>query len=267
MALAVCSSIQISYDDTGPVSTRTPVVFLHAHSLGRSMWDHQKQAIRSTHRVVTYDLRGHGSSEKPKTGYSREEEISDLAGLLDVIKAQKAHLVGLSRGGSIALGFAAAHPERTASVVAMGAGFDYPRHIPELADQILQTMATLRAEGLRAAREYWSSIPLFAPARENEELASALEQMILAYTGTHWLDPSPPQDPSLADAAPSITAPALILVGERDLPGFHAWADELAEKIPAAEKKVIAGAGHLVSLEAPEEATAAISEFLAKNPA
>ena len=91
--------------------------------------------------------------------------------------------------------------------------------------------------------------------------------MILAYTGTHWLDPTPPQDPSLADAAPSITAPALILVGERDLPGFHACADELAEKIPGAEKKVIAGSGHLVSLEAPEEVTAVITEFLSNNPA
>ena len=264
MAQAVCNGIQISYDDTDPSPSKTPVVFLHGHGLNRSMWDHQKQALRGSFRVVACDLRGHGRSEKPKTGYGRDQEVADLAALLGVLRARRAHLVGLSRGAAVALGFAAAHPEKTASVVAMGPGYDYGRLMPEFADQRLQTMATLRAEGLRAAREYWMSLPIFAPLRERPDAAAKVDQIMLSYTGAHWLDPTPPQDGSLAEIAPKIAARTLIMVGEKDLPGFQACAEELAKKIPGAEKMVVPGAGHLVCLEAPEVVTQAISAFLSK---
>lgn len=267
MALAVCNSIQIYYEDTAMGSNQIPVVFIHGFTLNNTMWNPQKQALRGTHRVVTYDLRGHGRSEKPVTGYGRDEEVKDLMDLLQVIKAPKAHLVGLSRGGGVAIAAAAQHPGKVASLVAFDAGYDFGRFMPEFADQRLQTMATLRAEGLKAARDYWLSLPLFAPARENEEVAAGLDSILLSYTGTHWLDDSQPNDDSLADLASSITARTLIVVGDRDLPGFQACADELAEKIPGAEKKVVAGAGHMVSMEAAEETNALLLDFLSKPAA
>jgi len=262
LAQAVCNGIQISYEDTEPGSSKTPVVLIHGHGLNRSMWDQQKQALRGSRRVVTVDLRGHGRSEKPKTGYAREAEVADLKALFDIIRVRKIHLVGLSRGAGVALAFAAAHPGMVESVVALGAGHDYARHMPDFADQRLQTMATLRAEGLRAAKDYWSALPIFAPANEDEDLALRLDDILITYTGAHWLDPDPPHDPSLADIAGTIQARTLLVVGERDLPGFHACADELTEKIPGARKKVIPGAGHLLGLEAAEAVTATIEEFL-----
>lgn len=265
MPQAVCNDIQIAFDDTEFGSSKIPVVFLHAHGMNRSMWDPQRQALRASHRIITYDLRGHGGSEKPSTGYGREEEIKDLESLLDVAKTPKAHLVGLSRGACIALGFAAAHPERTASVIAMGAGFDLDRHLPDFAEQRIQTVAMLRGEGLRAAKEYWVSLPIFAPALENEEVASKIDQIMLSYTGTHWIDENPPRDSSLADVASGISARALIVVGERDLAGFLACADELVEKIPGSRKEVVREAGHLISLEAPDETTAIIDAFLSDS--
>lgn len=265
MALAVCNGIQISYDDTDPNTSKTPAIFLHGHGLNRSMWDVQKQALRGSMRVVTVDLRGHGRSEKPKTGYSRDEEVKDLEGLLGVLRARRVHLVGLSRGAGIALAFAAAHPERTASVAALGAGTDLARLMPEFADQRLQTMATLRAEGLRAAKEYWMSLPIFAPLRENAEALAKVEQMMLTYTGAHWLDPQPPKDGSLLALAPKIGARTLIAVGERDLQGFRASAEEIAAKVPGAERMTVPGAGHLVSLEAPEAMTQVLTAFLGRG--
>ncbi|MDA1001373.1 MAG: alpha/beta fold hydrolase [bacterium] len=264
MALAVCNSIQIYYEDLGAGSSRIPVVFIHGFTLNNTMWSPQKQALRGTHRVVSYDLRGHGRSEKPATGYSRDEEVKDLMDLLNVIRAPKAHLVGLSRGGGIAIQAAAQHPEKVASLVAFDAGYDFARFMPEFLDQRLQTMATLRAEGLKAARDYWLSLPLFSPARENEDLAAQLDSILLTYTGTHWLDEGPSNDASLADMASSITARTLIVVGDRDLPGFQACADELAGKIPGAEKRVVAGAGHMTSMEAAEETNEMLLGFFSK---
>lgn len=265
VAQAVCNGVQISYDDNGLKTPRPPIVFLHAHGLNRSMWDRQKLALRGEYRVVTYDLRGHGRSEKPPTGYGRDIEVADLAALLEHVRIARAHLVGLSRGAGVALAFAAAHPEKTASIIAMGAGYDFPRFMPDFADQRLQTMATLRAEGLRAAKDYWSELPIFAPLAENEDAADWAEEMLLTYTGAHWLDQNPPQDASLAGAASRIAAPALLLVGEKDLSGFHACAEELASKIEGAERMVVPGVGHLMAIEDTERVTGLVSAFLAKQ--
>ena len=221
MTQAVCNGIQISFDDTEIGSTKTPLVFIHGHGVNRSMWDQQKQALRASHRIITYDLRGHGRSEKPVTGYAREEEVKDLKELLDVSKVSKAHLIGLSRGAGIALGFAATHPDRVASIISMGAGYDMARISPEFAEQNVQTVATIKAEGLRAAKAYRQGLPIFASAMAKEDVAERLDQLTLSYTGAHWLDENPPQDPSLAEMVSAITAPALILVGDQDLPGFQ----------------------------------------------
>ncbi len=267
MPQAVCNGIQISFDDTEFGSNKTPLVFLHGHGFNRSMWDYQKQVLRGSHRIITYDLRGHGRSEKPATGYGLEEEIKDLKDLLAVEKAPKAHLIGLSRGARIALAFAAAHPNSAASVISMGAGYDIARVAPEFAEQNAQTVATIRSEGLRAAKAYRQELPIFAPAMEKEDVAARMDQLTLSYTGAHWLDENPPEDVSLADIVSSITAPTLIMVGERDLPGFQTCADELAEKIPEAEKRVVPDVGHMMNLEAPDSMTETIAAFVAKASA
>lgn len=267
MSQAVCNGIQISFDDTEFGSTKIPLVFLHGHGFDRSMWDFQKQALRGPHRIITYDLRGHGRSEKPVTGYGLEEEIKDLKDLLDVSKTPKAHLIGLSRGGRIALGFAATHPDRVASIITMGAGYDMARHAPEFAEQNAQIVATLKSEGLRAAKTYRMGMPFFASAMAKEDVAARMDQLTLSYTGPHWLDENPPEDPSLVDMVSAITAPALIMVGDQDLSGFQACAKELSEKIPGAEEQVVPGVGHMMNLEAPETITETITAFLAKASA
>lgn len=264
MPQAVCNGIQISYDDTEFGSSKRPLVFLHGHGFDRSMWDYQRQALRGSNRIITYDLRGHGRSEKPATGYGLEDEIKDLGDLLDVVKAPKAHLIGLSRGGRVALGFAATHPGRVASIITMGAGYDMVRHAPDFAEQNAQIVATLKAEGLRAAKAYRMGLPIFAPAVAKEEVSVRMDHLTLSYTGAHWLDENPPTDPSLVDMVSAITAPALIMVGDQDLPGFQACADELAEKIPGAEKRIVPGVGHMMNLEAPEIITEAVGSFVAK---
>ncbi|MGH8884006.1 MAG: alpha/beta fold hydrolase [Egibacteraceae bacterium] len=68
--------------------------------------------------VIAYDLRGHGRSERPPTGYRLADSVADLAGLLDALApAGPVHLVGNSYGGTVAFSYAVAHPEQVASVV------------------------------------------------------------------------------------------------------------------------------------------------------
>jgi pimeloyl-ACP methyl ester carboxylesterase len=97
----------------------TPVVLIHGGQMDRRMWDPQFELFAKSFRVVRYDVRGYGRSATASLPYS---DVDDLAALLDDLKIPKAHLVGLSLGGRIAIDFAVVHPERVASLVAVAPG-------------------------------------------------------------------------------------------------------------------------------------------------
>jgi pimeloyl-ACP methyl ester carboxylesterase len=91
--------------------------------------------------------------------------------------------------------------------------------------------------------------------------------MVADYPGQHWLgvDPHLPDDPPPIQALEQITAPALVVVGEHDVPGFLAMSDTLARCLPAAEHVLVPDAGHMVSMERPELVNAVIGGFLRRN--
>ena len=135
----------IAYDVRGAGPT---VVLLHGGILDRRMWDYEAGAWSSRFRVVRYDLRGHGRSADIGAPYSASD---DLAAVLDAVGAPRAHLVGLSKGGSVALDFALTHPNRVDRLVLAGAfpsGAQITERLPGI-DSLI--MATRRGEFDRAA--------------------------------------------------------------------------------------------------------------------
>src|SRR5579884_790829 len=99
------NGIDIYYEDTG--GEGAPVVLIHGHSVDLRMWPAQVLALREAgYRVVRYDVRGHGRSSVPNEGYTWPVYAEDLRALLDTLDIGKAHLVGFSMGGGIALQFA-----------------------------------------------------------------------------------------------------------------------------------------------------------------
>src|SRR5262249_28597395 len=96
-----------------------PVVLIHGGQLDRRMWDDQFQVFAKEVRVIRYDVRGFGKSPAATKPYS---DIDDLHQLLKFLNIKKAHLVGLSLGGRIAIDFTLEHPEMAASLTAVGPG-------------------------------------------------------------------------------------------------------------------------------------------------
>src|SRR5207249_2360372 len=103
-------------------------------------------------------------------------------------------------------------------------------------------------------------------ATENPAVDAKLRQIVGDYSGWHWLnhDPERGMNPQTIDRLGEITAPTLVVLGERDLPDFHHVARILIEKVPGARQVTLAGAGHLANMEAPREFNAMVLEFLAK---
>jgi pimeloyl-ACP methyl ester carboxylesterase len=271
MPFATTGDILTHYEDEspGPPSARsdTPVVLIHGHSADLRLWEPQVPALLGAgYRVVRYDVRGHGRTSVLPTGYSWEHYLADLRALLDHLRVERAHLAGISMGGAIALQLALEEPGRVASLALLDSALPGFAYSPQFEDDIERLRSAVRAEGPRAALErHWLTHPIFEGVRRRPERFAALRRMVLDYPAADYLDEAeyaPPGRPAI-ERLHEVRAPALVVVGERDLSDFLIIADILAENLPRARKLVVPDAGHLPGLERPEEVNPALLSFLA----
>lgn len=241
-----------------------PVIFLHGFGLDSAMWDPQWQAFAHRYRVIRYDLRGYGRSSLPEGPYSH---IDDLAALVDVLGVKPAHMIGLSMGGRIALRAVERDPALVRSLTLVDTALDGHAW----SDDWLLRWRRMREASKRgddaAARGLWWQHPLFDPVRERAAAAALMQTMIARYSGWHWRH----QDPDTGNSAPAprmpaMSVPALIVVGERDLPDFQLIAQRVAAEMPKAVLHRIAHTGHMANMEAPVEFNELVLQHLARNP-
>lgn len=255
---APTNGIQTYYEDVGQGE---PVVFIHGFSLDHRMWQGQMEFAKQ-YRVVRYDVRGHGRSaaEPPWTA---GDQVADLLALLDYLKIQRAHLVGLSMGGGIAVNFALAHPDRVNRLVLVAAVIEGYMFAPEFIQRSFALLEIYQTKGIESFREAWLNEPIFDAIRRSPEKFAAVETILQDFPGKTLTNPySPPTENTPLTRLGEIGVPTLVVVGELDIADMRAIANLAAEGIPGARKKVIEDAGHLLNLEQPAEFNAALEAFL-----
>ncbi|MFQ6019963.1 MAG: alpha/beta fold hydrolase [Dehalococcoidia bacterium] len=279
MPHAYTNGIVTFYEDTRPRQVgdaAPPVLLIHGHSTDLRLWDYQVPALlKARFRVVRYDVRGHGRSLIPPSGYTWEEYAADLGDLLDRINVDRpvteslsidaVHLVGASMGGGIALQYALDHPQRVLSLTLIDSALPGFSYSPEFTAQVEALVEAVRSEGPRKAFErLWLSQPLFDGVRRFPDRFAALREMVLAYPAADYRPGALPAGyrPTVIDRLAEVRAPALVIVGERDIADFQLIAGLLAENLPDARKLVLPDCGHLPPLEAPEALNAALVAFL-----
>lgn len=228
------------------------VVFLHGFALDARMWTPQFEAFQSAFRVVRYDLRGFGRSSLPPAGEYAHED--DLNALLLHLGAKRAHVVGLSMGGRMALRFAALHPEMVESLVLVDSALDGYAWSDDWQGRWKAMCDCAKAGRVEEAKRQWLEHPLFDAARSIPNCASLLSRMVDDYSGWHLVhrDMARTPSPALLKCLCEITSPAIVINGARDLRDFQAIGKLLAEGLPRARREVIEGAGHMVNLEAAD---------------
>jgi 3-oxoadipate enol-lactonase len=255
----------LAYEVTGDGPA---VMLVHGFGLDMRMWEPQVEHLAARYRVVRYDCRGFGASGAfdPAVPYTH---AGDLVALLDHLAIGEAVLAGLSFGGRVALQTALAAPARVRGLVLLDAVLDGVPWDPESAGALDELARRVRAGGVPAGRAAWLAHPLFAAARQRPELAGQLTAMVAGYPGQHWLgrDPHRPVQPPPIEALEDVAAPALVVVGDRDVPGFREMSTVLARRIPGAQYRVVAGAGHMVNMEQPAAVNELLTRFLAGLPA
>jgi 2-succinyl-6-hydroxy-2,4-cyclohexadiene-1-carboxylate synthase len=97
------------------------IVFLHFGGANLMMWQRIIPYFQDRYRLLLVDLRGHGKSDKPETGYHIDEMASDVVGVMQHLKLERAHIIGSSLGAEVGLSIAANYPEKVISLVCEGA--------------------------------------------------------------------------------------------------------------------------------------------------
>lgn len=127
MGKLTSNGIQIHYQQKG---SGPDVILLHGITANLAMWYTKVlPELTKNYRVTSYDLRGHGLSEVPQSGYDSLTMANDLLGVMDGLGIEKARFVGHSFGGAIAMHLALLHPERVEGIVLLDSGLACLRHL------------------------------------------------------------------------------------------------------------------------------------------
>ncbi len=262
---AVINNCLHRYIDIG-ISTATPIIFIHGFPFNHKMWTFpggQTEALSATHRIIAYDVRGHGESEVGTGHYSIEFFVDDLIGLMDHLNIQKTILCGFSMGGYIALRAVERHQDRFVGLVLCDTRSEADPN--EAKVKRAQAIKSMQESGMKAFAEGYVK-NVFA----SESFHSKPDAVKFIHSTVERTSPISIFGSLMALAArtdttlalPFIKCPTLILVGEKDVLTPPSAAQAMHEKIPNSKFAVIPNAAHMSNMENPELFNKHLVEFV-----
>jgi pimeloyl-ACP methyl ester carboxylesterase len=247
----------------------TPVIFIHEFAGDHRSWEPQMRFFARTFRCIAFDARGFPPSEVPEDGarYSQQHARDDVVAVLDHLKIDRAHVVGISMGGFAALHVGIAYPKRARSLVIAGCGYGAaPEAKAKFQAECEAAAAAFEADWAGAAKKY-----ALGPTRvqlQNKdprgwaEFAAQLEQhsprgQALTMRGVQMKRPSLWE---MVDDMKKIDLPTLILTGDEDEPCLEP-ALLMKRSIAAAGLVVLPWSGHTINIEEPDAFNRALLDF------
>lgn len=239
---------------------RPVVLLVHGILTDHRMWDAVVERLGGAFGILRYDLRGHGRSSAPPPPYTMEQLADDAAGLLDALQLQQVHLIGTSLGGMIGQQVGVRHPARLLSLTLANTAAQ--QAAPAAWDE---RIALARRSGVGALadptlqRWFPASFLDTAPAEAKRLRAILCETTVDGYVGCAQAV----RDLHQAHLLPKITAPTLVVAGDRDTAIAPADTARVAAGIPGS-RLVHIDAGHQAALEKPDVFCADWRQFLAR---
>lgn len=257
---------RLYYEEAG---SGTPVIFVHEFAGDYRSWEPQLRFFSRYFRCIAYNGRGFPPSDVPEDGnrYSQEHARDDVIAVLDHLKIERAHVVGLSMGGFATLHVGIAYPQRARSLVVAGCGYGAePDKREKFRAECEAAAASFEANWADASKKY-----ALGPTRvqfQNKdprgwaEFARQLSEhsakgQALTMRGVQMKRPSLYE---LTDAMKKITVPTLIITGDEDDPCLEPGL-LMKRHIPTAGLLVLPWAGHTINIEEPEAFNRALLEF------
>jgi len=264
------NNVRLRYLDWG-TEGKTPMVCMHGHTGQAHIWDEFTQAMSPHYHVLSMDQRGHGGSGWTADGYARDRFVEDLAAFIDSLGLKKVVLAGLSMGGWNALLYTPDHQDVVERIIIVDIA-------PERSEAALREQANRPPTPL----EFYTFEEAFAWARQGDPWATearlrkdVANRMVQQPTGK-WAWKADPalfkstlpdnQDPEYIArywrSLEAITCPILEVRGKESI----LVSDDIIERMKKANPKFssvdVENAGHVVTVDKPQEFVAATREFL-----
>jgi pimeloyl-ACP methyl ester carboxylesterase len=244
-----------------------PLFFLHAGVADSRMWEPQVPAFAEHFDVIRPDQRGFGQSELPATRWS---PVADLLEMIEQLRLKPAHLVGCSMGGAVAIDFAIQYPERVSKLILVGSAIHGANFAKQYSDLWSEVKAADEAGDHAAMNQAEMYLFLDGPRRPRGYVKQPLRDLFLEMNATSlnrdW-ETAPTNDlnPPAVERLGEVTAPTLIVLGDKDVPHVYDNADLLMKSLPLVRQVVINDAAHLPNLEHPDEFNRLVLEFLLED--
>lgn len=253
------NGIHLAYEIYG---SGKPIVLAHGYLGTMRLFKEQIAEFSKTYKVIVYDQRGHGASDKPEGEYSPYIFAKDLFCLMERLKIAPAVLLGHSMGSLMAQVFALAYPQKVRALILYGALSKYQDpgkgRGPWGQDAVREIEERGVRHHLRSLAPFW-----FASQTDRTLVESWLEEGVSEIPGSVvaaiW---EGNRQADVSDQIQKIAVPTLIIVGEEDCRTPVGNSEEIKRKIPNSHLKVVKGAGHMIHLEKPREFNQAILDFL-----
>ena len=264
MPYAAVNGIEIYYESHGG---GYPILFCHEFAGDYRSWDLQVGFFSRTYNVITYCARGYPPSSVPESqiNYSQEEAVTDLKGLMKKLGIEKAHIVGLSMGGNVALNFGLSHPKMASSLVVAGTGTGsddpepFQRRVREMADGMLK-------EGMCHMSDYLDGPARVQLKQKDPKAYELFKSQFLGHspvgssnTFRGVLSKRPPVF-ELGHRLRALYVPTLVLTGDEDDPCINP-ALFMKANIPAAGLAMFPRSGHAINLEEPDLFNRIVMDF------
>jgi pimeloyl-ACP methyl ester carboxylesterase len=268
MPRALMNGVNLFYEVVGE---GRPMIFVHEFAGEAASWAPQVRFFARRYRTIAYNARGYPPSDVPDdpAAYSQRQAVDDIRGVLDHLKIDKAHVVGLSMGGYAALHFGLTYPERALSLVVAGAGYGSK---PEEREGFRRDSATIVERFEREGMEKVADTYAMGPTRvqfldkdptgwkEFHELLAkqSARGHALTMRGVQMTRPSIYE---LTDRMAKLEVPTLIMTGDEDEPCLEP-AIHMKRTIPTAGLVIIPKSGHTINLEEPDAFNRAVLDFV-----
>lgn len=247
-----------------------PLLLIMGLSLNSKSWFRTLPALSEHFKVIIFDNRGTGHSDKPNKPYSIEQMAEDAKCVLDAAGEDSAYVYGISMGGMIAQRLALMYPARVRSLVLGCTTSGGETHVQPSAD-VSMLMLSRGSSNATPEEMAWATAPiLYSQAfiekhRElvAEDIQRRIEIPVLPYA--YMLQLQACLGHNTYNEIDQIKVPALVIHGDEDRLVPYENGVTLAEKIPQAEFLTIRGAGHIYVTEANEFVNDRVLDFLKKQ--
>lgn len=244
-----------------------PLLLIHAGIADSRMWDDQFPIFMQHYRTIRYDLRGYGQTVWKAGPYAVYE---DPAALFKALGVQKAHVVGISFGGRVALDLTLAHPELVASLVLVAPAVGGEEPTERILRFFEEEDALVEKGDLHGATELNVRLWVDGPERTPNQVNPTVRQRVYEMQYHAFTIPFPEGveeqelDPPAITRLAEVRVLTLVIAGDLDLSEKLEISSHLAANIPGARQEIIAGAAHMVSMEQPQAFNRLVLDFLSK---